>query len=76
MSEAFPRPYSLNEFWDYPHEEPAQRGMTMRQYYAAAALIGRIASGVGYPGLAKEQARVCFEMADAMIAEEEGRDDE
>lgn len=41
------------------------RGMTLRDYFAAAALVGIASQRGGYPS---EWARLCYQVADAMLA--------
>jgi hypothetical protein len=47
------------------------KGMTLRDYFAAKALQGMVASMGWQGGTCKTVASVAYEMADAMLAERE-----
>jgi hypothetical protein len=59
----------------FPTERPAMseygKGMTLRDYFAAKALQGMVASMGWQGGTCKTVASVAYEMADAMLAERE-----
>jgi len=62
--QAFPRPVSFSE------EGGTHRGclgMTLRDYFAAQAMTGFISASTGRDILAKLDARMCYQMADAML---------
>lgn len=44
------------------------RGMTLRDYFAAKAMVATYLNGFAGPDR-HERARICYEMADAMLAE-------
>ena len=43
------------------------KGMTLRDYFAAAALTGQLAKGSNYSVVARKITCWCYEIADAMI---------
>jgi hypothetical protein len=49
------------------HYGTGYRGMTLRDYFAAQAMTGFIAASTGRDILAKLDARMCYQMADAML---------
>ena len=62
--QAFPRPVSFSE------EGGTHRGclgMTLRDWFAGQAMTGFIAASTGRDILAKLDARMCYQMADAML---------
>lgn len=72
---AFPALHSIDGNWvRNPREE--FMGMSVRQFYKAAALQGMLASGSYIPGgteesIASEAARLAGRFADAMVAEDD-----
>jgi hypothetical protein len=68
---AFPVPPGATTFTGDPRDgggyEPAQEGMTLRDYFAAAALQGLIASGPHDISL-REYSLESYQHADAMLA--------
>lgn len=74
---AFPRPHSWDESpvsgiheGDRPAPHAEQDGMTLRDYFAAAAMQGAIASTHGQGRhMADEYAESAYAIADAMLAE-------
>lgn len=63
---AFPHPWNADMGWS-PRDAPG--GMSLRDYFAAAALTGTIAFPI--PGTEKRPenaARECYAYADAMLA--------
>ena len=70
---AFPRPVSMSTYWDHPREIPEQEGMTLRDYFAAAALTGWLSDGhVNTPSVDAARA---YEYADAMLKAREATND-
>lgn len=67
---AFPRPEAFTP--DGYMNSPAQDGMTLRQWYAGLALMGRMASADFENHPYSQDAKACVEAADALIAELEG----
>jgi hypothetical protein len=65
---AFPRPYSARQRMDYINFRD-QEGMTLRDYFAAAAMRGMIMSGSGIGAEWPLVARKAYAAADAMLAE-------
>jgi hypothetical protein len=73
---AFPRPFSGNNT-----HQPAQVGMTLRDYFAAAALTGFIANQQAAAAVVKAASsahganrvfsETAYDLADAMLAERE-----
>lgn len=59
---AFPHEYTYDGM-PWTHE-----GMTMRDYFAAQALVGLLSAGVGQNDEHKVS-EACFRVADAMLAE-------
>jgi hypothetical protein len=75
---AYPFEYEIRSPIDNSPERVPHTGMTMRQYYKAAALMGMCASGHYTTGDISEEkmAEWAGHCADAMIAEDqEGRDE-
>lgn len=73
---AFPRPHSWDESpvsgiheGDRPAPHAEQAGMTLRDYFAAAAMQGAIASTYGQGRDVAEYAESAYAIADAMLAE-------
>ena len=64
---AFPRAYSVNDFYDYPQEREAQNGMTLCDYFAAKAMQGILVRGGWHDQIVKES----FEIADLILKERE-----
>jgi hypothetical protein len=67
---AFPVPVGEREFWDR-EENGSPNGMSLRDYFAAAALQGLIAHIIGVEnanGSALKYAECAYKYADAMIA--------
>lgn len=65
---AFPRntrKYQTHEGWKF---DPAQSGMSLRDYFAAAALQGMLADHETNP-TPERAASLAYEFADAMLAE-------
>lgn len=56
----------------FPRGDWREPGMTLRDYFAGQALIGILAAG-RVDVDASETARVCHNLADAMLAEREKR---
>ena len=70
---AFPRPFSVDETpSSFPSSQlyPAYSGMTLRDYFAAKAMQGLLASEVNAP--LKTFATKAYEMADAMMEARNG----
>ena len=70
--QAFPRPVSFSE------EGGTHRGclgMTLRDYFAGQALAGFIAASTGRDVHGQPAARMCYQMADAMLAARERKED-
>jgi len=70
---AFPRPASRGNNYATGEEDVVvdpQRGMSLRDYFASAAVSGDIANGGGLP---EEVADYAYRVADAMLARREER---
>ena len=48
------------------------RGMSLRDWFAGQALTGRISTGHGSVTDASIHARICYQLADAMLAARKG----
>lgn len=55
---------------NYPYSE---NGMSLRDWFAGQALAGFIAASANRNILAKLEASMCYQMADAMLAAREAR---
>lgn len=47
-------------------------GMTLRDYFAAKAMQGRLANGCNDADNSRLEARICYQIADAMLEAREG----
>jgi hypothetical protein len=63
LEAAFARPHSETDVFIHH----AQNGMTLRDYFAAKALQGIMASGIYPTGIMFDTAKEAYEMADAML---------
>ena len=63
---AFPRPFSVDDV-DPDITYPAHAGLSMRDYFAAKAMVGIIAHPEGPAGLWDKCALQAYEVADAML---------
>jgi len=52
-----------------------ESGMTLRDYFAGQALAGFIAASTGRDVHGQPAARMCYQMADAMLAARERKED-
>jgi hypothetical protein len=66
---AFPVPVGQREFWDC-EESGSPNGMSLRDYFAAAALQGQLSCAQIIEGsvTGNEVASSCYEWADLMLA--------
>ena len=64
---AFPRPASLDEAFSARCQ--SQTGMTLRDYFAAKAMVGLVVTDPRETSAADEIAKDAYELADAMLAE-------
>jgi hypothetical protein len=64
---AFPVPVGEREFWDR-EENGSPNGITIRDYFAAAALQGLMNQATNHRSMAIEEAEYCYSIADAMLA--------
>lgn len=64
---AFPRPASEDRFNEENY--PPSLGMSLRDYFAAAALKGLLADSKWNPPSHQSGAELCYNWADAMLAE-------
>jgi hypothetical protein len=69
---AFPRPVSHS---DEGGTHFGFTGMTLRDYFAGQALAGFIAASTGRDVHSQPAARMCYQMADAMLAARERKED-
>jgi hypothetical protein len=67
---AFPRPTSRDEHSnDRPYQVPEQDGMSLRDYFAAAALAHPYTQSRDAVDRSNEAAKLAYYLADAMLAE-------
>ena len=64
---AFPRPMTVDK--EFNKVYPAQRGMKLRDYFAAKALNGLLASGAYKKQSADDITHEAYKIADAMMYE-------
>jgi hypothetical protein len=68
---AFPRPFSADQIGDYTRDYFAQDGMTLRDYFAAAALQGILAGPCSRDGVPVSEwsdvPHQAYRLADAML---------
>lgn len=67
--QAFPRPYSINEYWEQPLQHEAQPGMSLRDWFAGQAITGILMTDHTIP--ADDLATDAYAVADAMLKERE-----
>ena len=60
---------------DHTHPTTINHGMTLRDYFAGQALAGFIAASTGRDVHSQPAARMCYQMADAMLAARERKED-
>jgi hypothetical protein len=68
---AFPRPFSDNGGDTFERYEMAQDGMSLRDFFAAAALTGLTSDPNVSAGKTKLVAEIAYRFADAMLVERE-----
>jgi len=64
---AFPIPVGEREFWDR-ESDGSPNGMTLRDYFAAAALQGLMNQATNHRSIPIEETKYCYSIADAMLA--------
>jgi hypothetical protein len=67
---AFARPFSLDTYWDNPKNCDDQQGMSLRDYFAAAAISGLLSDPAIFDF--EEAAGAAYRAADAMLEVREG----
>ena len=66
--QAFPRPYSKDDYGDYPVACKEQDGMTLRDYFAGQVLTGFMNQhALRFDPI--DDANYCYKVADAMLEE-------